>query len=74
MSVTVLTKPKHKSKAEYEAIATQLLVEINRLEELMDRDEAESERLKAERQVIKARSEVTLAQLREQMNRLKRAG
>ncbi len=30
MSVTVLTKPKHKSKAEYEAIATQLLVEINR--------------------------------------------
>ena len=73
MSVTVLTKPKRKSKAEYEAIATQLLVEINRLEELMDRDEAESERLKAETQVIKARSEVTRAQLKEQMNRLKKA-
>ena len=74
MSVTVLTKPKRKSKAEYEAIATQLLVEINRLEELMDRDEAESERLKAETQVIKARSAVNLQLLREQMNQLTKAG
>jgi hypothetical protein len=72
MSETALTKPKRKTSADYEAIAKQMLAEINRLEEQMDKDHAESERLKAETQVIKARTATTLSQLQEQINRLSR--
>jgi hypothetical protein len=70
MSETILTKPKRKTAADYKALAAQMLAEINRLEEQMDRDHAEGERLKVETQVIKAHTATTLSQLQEQINRL----
>ncbi len=72
MSETILTKPKRKT-ADYEALAAQMLAEINRLEAQMDRDHAEGERLKIETQVIKARTAATLSQLQEQITRLSRS-
>ena len=56
MSETLLTKSKRKTAADYELVAVQLLDEISRLEEQMDRDRAESERLRVETQIIKAHS------------------
>jgi hypothetical protein len=73
MSGTVLTKSKRKTAADYEAVAVQMLAEINRLEEQMDRDHTESERLKAETQIIKAHTAITLSQLQEQIKQLSRA-
>ena len=70
MSETTLSKSKRKTAADYEAIAAQLLAEISRLEEQMDKDRAESDRLKAETQVIKGHTAATLSRLREQMDRL----
>ena len=79
MSESVLTKSKPKTAAEYEAIAEQMLVEMNRLETQMDSDRAVSERLKVETQVIKAETEIiktrtatTLSQLLQQVNSLMR--
>ncbi len=61
MSETALTKSKRKTAADYEIIASQMLAEIDRLEEQMNRDRAESERLKAETQIIKAHTDATLS-------------
>ena len=65
MSETTLTKPKRKTAADYEAIAVQLLAEMERINEQMDRDRAESE-------LLKARTSETLSRLQEQINRLSR--
>ena len=73
MNDTALPKSKRKTAADYQAVAAQLLTEINRLEEQMDRDHAESERLKVETQVIMARTETTLSRLQEQIDRLSKA-
>lgn len=80
MSGTALTKSKRNTNADYEARAAQLLIEMNHLEEQMDKDRAESERLKAETQVIKAETEIiktrttaTLSQLAQQVNGLAQA-
>ena len=74
MSEPVLTKPKRKTAADYKAIASQLLADISRLEEQMDKDRAESERLKIETQIIKKHTAATLSQLQEQIDRLSKAG
>lgn len=80
MSETALTKPKRKTSADYEALAAQLLADMERLEAQMDKTYMESERLKAETQIIKAETEIikarttsTLSQLALQMNRLTEA-
>lgn len=77
MSETAVTK--RKSNADYETILAQLLVEMNWLEEQMDRDHAKSELLRGETQVIKAEPEIikaktamTLSQLTQQLNHLTR--
>jgi hypothetical protein len=81
MSETALTKPKPKTNSDYQALAEQLLIEMDRLEEQMDEDRAESERLKTETQVIKAETEIikaraaaTLSQLMQQVEHLAQAG
>jgi len=73
MAGTLTTKPKRKTAADYEATATQLLAEMDRLEEQMSDRHAEGERLKAETQIIKARTEVKLSRIQEQINSLSRA-
>ena len=70
MSEAVLTKSRRKAATHYESVAAQLLDQISHLEQQMDADRAESERLKAETQIIKAHTAATLSQLREQINRL----
>ncbi len=74
MSDTILPKTGRKSAANYEARAVEMLAEINHLEEQMDKDYAESERLKIETQIIKAHTQTTLTQLQEQINRLSSVG
>lgn len=70
MSDAVITKEKRKTAADYKALAAQILEDITRLEEQMDRYSAEGERIKIETQAIKAHTAVTRVQLREQMKRL----
>ena len=60
-----LTQPKPKTDADYEESVRQLLAEMSRVEEQMDRSRAESERLKLETQAIKKSAEITLARLEE---------
>ena len=69
----ILTKPTPQTDADYEAIAQELLAEMNRLEEQMDSDRTESERLRFETQIIKATIEAKLARLDEQVNNLLKA-
>jgi hypothetical protein len=73
MGETTLTKSRRKTAADYEAVAAQLLAEIDRLEEQMDKDHAEGERLKAETLAIKASTTARLSRLQEQIHRLSRA-
>lgn len=77
MSETTLTKSKRKTASDYEAIAAQLVVEMNRLKMQMDKDRSESQRLKTETQVIKAETEIikartasTISQLLHHINSL----
>jgi hypothetical protein len=73
MSDTVLTPPKRKTTADYQAAVARPLAAMNRLEEQIEEHHAESERLKAETGVIKARTAVTLSRLQDQMTSLSRA-
>ena len=81
MSGTVLTKPRRKSRVDYEALLSQMLVEMGHLEEQMDKSRARSEQLCAETQIIKAETEVikakttsTISELIQQVNSLTKAG
>ncbi len=73
MDETVTGQSNLKTTADYKAAFTQLLVEMDRVDERMDKDRAEIERLKIETQVIKARTSANLARLQEQINHLSRA-
>ena len=73
MDQSIQASPKRKTTADYKAALAQLLAEMNLLDEQMDRDCAEIERLKAETQVIKARTSATLARLQEHVNSLSKA-
>lgn len=66
----ILTQPSPQTDADYEATVQELLAEMSRMEEQMDSDRTESERLKFETQVIKATTEAKLIRLEEQVNRL----
>ena len=74
MSNTI-TQTVPQTKRKQETIFRQLLADMNLLEEQMDRDRAESERLKmeataikAETQIIKACTEANLTRLQERVN------
>lgn len=73
MSETALTPSKQKSTASYQVAAAALLDQMAHVEERMDLHQTEGERLKIETQVIKARTEDTLAQLEDQLSRLSTA-
>ncbi|HZP83730.1 MAG TPA: hypothetical protein VFB21_18965 [Chthonomonadaceae bacterium] len=64
MSETTLTKTKRKTAADYEAIADQLLADMRRLDELMQKDRAEIEYLKAETARLEAENRVVLSRLK----------
>jgi hypothetical protein len=68
----MLTQPIPQTDAEYEAAFGQLLTEMSRLDEQIDRDRAESQRIKMETEIIKARTEGKLARLEELVNSLRR--
>ncbi len=72
MDETVPTHPKPKTTADYKAEFTRLLAAMDRLNEQMDIDRADSERLKAETEIIKARTSEKLICLQEQVNSLSR--
>ena len=63
MSETSLTKPKRKTSADYKAIADELLLDMRRLDELMQKDRAEIETLKAETARLEAENRVVLSRL-----------
>ncbi len=63
MSETVLTKPKRKTAADYEAIADQLLADMKRLDELMLKDRTEIDYLKAETARLEAENRAVLSRL-----------
>ena len=65
-----MKQPKRKGAAHYAAMAAQLLAEMNRLNERIDTTHAEGERLRAQTQIIKVHTEVTLSRLQEQINTL----
>jgi hypothetical protein len=73
MSETILTPSKQKNAVNHQAAATALLEQMARVEERMNLHQTEGERLKIETQVIKERTEGTLGQLQEQLNRLSTA-
>ena len=68
----ILTQSTPGTDAEYEAACRQLLNEMSRFDEQMDQDRAESQRIKVETEVIKARTEGKLARLEELINSLRR--
>ena len=71
MDETVPSQPK--TAADYKAAFSYLLAEMDRVDERMDKDRAEIERLKIETQVIKARTSANLSRLQEQIDSLSRA-
>jgi hypothetical protein len=73
MDESLPVKTKLKTTADYKAALAQLLVEMNRLDERMDKNRAEIEQLKLETQVIKARTNANLARLAEQIDSLSKA-
>jgi hypothetical protein len=60
----ILTQPTPQTEAEYEAAFAQLLSEMQRIREQMDSDQADIERLKAERYSLKAETRAMLAALK----------
>ena len=67
-----LTQPNPKTTAGYKAILTHLLAEMDRIDERMDVNRDEIERLKIETQIIKARTRASLSRLQEQIDCLSR--
>lgn len=72
MDETVPTQPKPRTTAHYKAEFARLLAEMDRLNEQMDIDRADSERLKIETEIIKAGTSEKLLRLQEQVNSLSR--
>ena len=72
MNATMFRRPKCKSKAADKALLAQMLAEISRLEEQMDKDDADIERIKAETRLISAHSDQILSELKAQMDALHR--
>jgi hypothetical protein len=72
MSDSILTKPKRKTAAEYEAEADQLLAEMRWLEEKMDRDRVEIDRLRNETRQLKVESDVIAANTAATLTRINR--
>ena len=64
MSETTLTKAKRKTVADYEAMADQLLADMRQLDELMQKDRAEIEYLKAETARLEAENRIVLSRLK----------
>ncbi len=63
MNETILSKSKRKAIADYKAIADQLLRDLNTLDELMRKDRAEIEYLKAESARLGAENRAVLSRL-----------
>ena len=72
MDETTLTRQKLKTTADYKAAFAHLLAEMDCIDERMDKDRAEIERLKIETEIIKARTSANLSRLQEQVNNLSR--
>ena len=70
MEETILTHTEPNTTAHYKAAIAHLLVEMDRMDERMDKERAEIERLKIETQVIKTRTTANLARLAEQIRHL----
>lgn len=70
---TIVTTQKRKAAAGNAVSATRMVSEKSRIGEQMDRDHAESERLKTETQVINDRTAVTLSRLEGQIKQLSKA-
>jgi hypothetical protein len=64
MSETSVTKTKRKTAADYKAIADQLLADMRRLNELMQKDRTEIDYLKAESAHLEAENRVVLSRLK----------
>jgi hypothetical protein len=64
MSETTLTQPEHKTTAEYKALADQLLADMKRLDELMQKDRDEIDYLKAETTRLQAENRGVLSRLK----------
>jgi hypothetical protein len=64
MSDTSVTKTKRKATADYEAIADQLLADMKRLDELMQKDRSEIEYLKVETARLEAENRLVLSRLK----------
>ena len=64
MSETILSKSKRKPNSHYEAVANQLLLEMRRLDDLMQKDRAEIEYLQAETARLEAENRIVLSRLK----------
>lgn len=71
MSDATLTKPKRKTNADYEAIADQLLTNMQHLEMLMQSDRVEIDRLKAETHLLREEGLRLETETRATLSRLK---
>lgn len=72
MDETVQIPSNPKTTADYKNVFADLLAEMDRIDERMDEDRAEIERLKIETQVIKTRTRFNLDRLQEQIHSLLR--
>ena len=70
MSETTLAKTKRKTAADYEAIADQLLVDMQDLEPLMQSDRIEIDRLKAETHLLREEARRLETETRATLSRL----
>ena len=69
----MLTQSNPQTEDDYETSIRQLFDEMSQIEEQMDRDRAESGRLRVEIQAIKAITEAKLVRLEEETRHLTRA-
>ena len=73
MSETTFTKTKRKTAADYEAIADQLLADMQHLETLMHSDRNEIDRLKAETYLLREEARRLETETQTVLSRLKTA-
>lgn len=72
MSETTTAKTRRKIAADYEALADQLLTDMRHLEMLMQVDQSEIDRLKAETYLLREESRRLEAETQASLSRLKR--
>ena len=74
MDATILTPSKPKTTRDYRAEFAHLIAEVTQIEEKMQGDRAIIERLKVETQILKAESDLIKARTQERLDALMVAG